>query len=227
LQGLFTKTYPPITLIDFRAGTSIISEDLSELIGGASSGQKFGFDGGLDFEHWFNGNLVISTGVLYTQKGVDQNYASIPGQSLVSGDDNYSMNFIEVQVLVKIGFVMGEGVGEISVRDENAVEVRPFLCMGPSFGFLTSSSETTNGTIPPISNPASYLQTSSISLYSGGGFLFMKEEGPTVFIDLAYETGLTKVFTSNPPSRIFFTPVSQVTRTANENIITMGLLWKL
>jgi len=216
-QGLLTRTYPPVTLIGFNAGVSIASEDLSELIGGASGGLKFGFDGGLDIEHWFDGNWGISTGVSFIQKGVDQNYTFIPGQSVGSGDDDYSMNFIEIPVLLKRG---------ASVSDISAGAVRPFVCAGPTFGFLASSSEKTNGNIPPLNNPASNLEKFSISLYFGGGSLFLFNDGPTLFFDAGYETGLTNVFKSQP-SRTLYTRSGQITSTANEIIVTIGVLWQL
>jgi hypothetical protein len=217
-QGLLIKEYPPSTWIGFRAGGSIISENLAELTGGASQGLKFGFDGGLDIDHWFNGDWGISTGVSFMQKGVDQSYASVPGQGLGSGDDYYSMNFVEIPVLLKKGF----GVSDIS-----AGGARPFINIGPCFGFLASSSETTNGNIPPLNNPTSNLEKFSVSLYFGAGTMFFFNEGPAIFFDAGYETGLTNVFKVQPPPRAFYTPTGQVAKTANDIMVTVGAIWQL
>jgi hypothetical protein len=216
-QGLLVKEYPPSTWIGFRAGGSIISENLAEITGGASQGLKFGFDGGLDIEHWFNGDWGITTGVSFIQKGVDQSYTFVPGQSLGSGDDYYSMNFVEIPLLLKKGF---------GVTDISAGGARPFVCIGPCFGFLASSAETTNGDIPPLNNPTSNIEKLSISLYFGAGSMFFFNEGPSIFFDAGYETGLTNALKSQP-SRTFYTPTGQIVKTANEIMVTVGALWQI
>lgn len=212
-QGLLVKPEPPETYIGFRLGTSVASESLLEVRGGASDGLKFGFCGGIDIEHWFNNRWGLATGLLYTQKGVDKQYTqSLTGLS-GHGDDNYSMNFIEVPILLKIGQTYGA--------------VRPFFCAGATFGFLTSSSESTNGTLPPVNDPASYLDNFSASLYFGSGATGWIDGWPVFFFDFGYETGLTNVFKSEPAVRSLETPTGQVSATSNEFILTIGLLLRL
>jgi hypothetical protein len=221
-QDLLVKPYPPTTWIGLRAGGSILSESLAEITGGASSGLKFGIDGGLDLEHWFNENWGIVTGLEFVQKGVDQKYSSTSSKTIESGDDNYSMNFVEIPVLLKEGLV----AKEVGAGGGGTAELRPFLCLGPTFGFLASASEATSGTITPIEDPTSFIQRFTVSLYFGTGASFTFTGGPILFFDAGYETGLTNVFKADPPPRAFYSKVGQVVSTANEIIVTIGAVWE-
>jgi hypothetical protein len=214
-QYLLVKNDQPSTWLGFRLGGSIASENLSALPGGASTGLKFGFTGGLDFEHWFGDQWAITTGVLFMQKGIDQNYApSSAARGLprfdTSGDDNFSMNYFEIPVLLK----MAVGFGD----------TRPFICAGPTFGFLASASESTDGTIPPVNDLKSYLNNMDISIYFGGGVLERILKGPAITFEAGYETGLTKVFKTEPP-RPFSNPIGQTSATSSEILVNVGLMW--
>jgi hypothetical protein len=205
------------TWIGFRFGTSIASESLSEIPGGASAGLKFGFVFGPAFEHWFSDNWGMSTGLLLMQKGVDEQYATsssargVPGHD-TSGNDNFSMNYVEVPILLKMAFGYGD--------------IRPFVFAGPSVGFLVSASESTDGTIPPISNLKSYLNTLDYSICFGAGVMGRIYRGPAITFDAEYETGLAKVF-STEPARPFSQPIGQSSATSSEIIVTVGLMWGL
>lgn len=211
-QGLLTKIYPPTTWIGLRAGTSIASESLSEIRGGAFAGLTFGFTGGLDIEHRFDGKWALCTGVSFTQKGIDESYAPSMTEPFASGDDRYSMNFVEVPIHLKITAQGGD--------------VLPFIRVGPTFGFLVSSSESTSGSLAPVSNLTSYLRSFCASLYFGSGVMYNLGGGSTLFFDAGYNTGLTNVFRSDPP-RSSYTRTGQTIATSDEIIVMIGAMFQL
>jgi hypothetical protein len=203
------------TLVGLRFGTSIASESGAALPGGASTGLKFGFVFGPEIEHWFSGNWAISSGLFLVQKGVDQQYApsSIERGTAnhdTSGNDNFSMNYIEVPILVKVAFGYGD--------------IRPYIFAGPSIGFLLSASEVTDGTIPPIGNLKSDLNSIDYSVCFGLGVMGRIYRGPAITFEAEYETGLAKVF-KNEPYRPFSQPIGQTSATSSEIIVTLGLMW--
>jgi len=213
----FTHDQSPSTWLGFRAGTSIASENFDAPPGGATTGLKFGITGGLDFEHWFGETWGVSAGLLYKQSGVNEQYASSSSARGTaghdtSGNDNFTLNYLEIPVLLKMAFGFGS--------------VRPFLFAGPSFGFLSSASEATDGNITPVSNLKSDLQNMEISIYFGGGVMGRMDRGPAILFDAGYETGLTKVFKTEPV-RQFSSPYNLSSAISNEIIVTIGLLWGL
>ena len=51
-------------------------------------------------------------------------------------------------------------------------------------------------------------------------------KGPAITFDAEYETGLAKIFKSEP-TRPFSAPIGQSSATSSEIIITIGLMWGL
>jgi hypothetical protein len=205
------------TWIGFSFGASIASESVKIPVStdgdnSATSGFKLGLALGPKIEHWFGDNWGISSGVFLLQKGVDEQYPTSSAARGVdtSGNDNFSLNYIEVPILLKWAFGYGE--------------IRPFVFAGPSFGFLLSASESTDGTIPPINNLKSYLNTVDYSVVFGAGVMERIFKGPAITFDAEYETGFAKVFSSEPP-RPFSQPIGQTSATSSEIIITIGAMW--
>jgi hypothetical protein len=204
------------TWVGFQFGTSIGSESVTlPSDNSATSGFKFGLVLGPDLEHWFSDDWGISTGLLFMQKGVDEQYATSSSARGTngfdtSGNDNFSINYIEVPILLKWAFGYGE--------------IRPFVFAGPSFGFLLSASESTDGEIPPINNLKSYLNTVDYSVVFGAGVMERIFKGPAITFDAEYEAGFAKVYNSEPP-RPFSQPIGQTSATSSEIIITIGAMW--
>jgi len=210
--------------IGVRAGASIASEAI-DLPDGASSSFKIGPIGGIEYDHWFNENSGISASVLYTAKGINENYGAaadsrVVGNTIYSGDDNFSFNYIEIPIVYKLSFGYGD--------------IKPYVFAGPSIGMLLSASEAPTETIPPVNDLKSHLNTLDISAYFGAGIIDRIYQGPTIFLDLGYAAGLTKVYKEPPPERTpggpqqaFPLPIDPTNAKSSDIRVTIGVMWKI
>ncbi|MFI5201461.1 MAG: porin family protein, partial [Candidatus Kapaibacterium sp.] len=215
-----------------RAGADLANESLTPP-DNASVGMRAGALGGLVFEHWFNDTWGLGAGLLYDQKGASETYASSAYNreitvgsvtTLYSGTDNFTLSYLEVPVLLKFSF--GEG------------DIRPYIAAGPSFGFLLSASENTTsvapneGTIAPIDNLKSYMQSLDVSIYGGLGLADEIYHGPMLTFDAGYAAGMTKIFKSNPTrvatnGQSFPAPIDLSTAKSADIVIAIGILWRM
>ncbi len=202
------------TWLGIRAGASLAGMSFDSIPDGASTGLKFGVLGGLTLEHWFDESWAINIGAQYVQKGIHEEYAqhSLARPLTQYGNDDFSLGYIEVPVTVKMAF--------------GTNDFRPYAFVGPSFGFLMSASETVDGTITPITDLKSNLQSMDISLYFGLGLMDRVYQGPTYFFDAGYAAGLTKIFKS-APSRDFQNPIDPSTAKSSNFRLTMGAMWQI
>ncbi len=212
------------TWVGIRGGANIAGEAFDSLPYNSSSSLRIGAIGGVTFEHWFNGTWAVSTGLLFDQKGINELYSSAaanrqgPNGTIYSGTDDFSMNYLEIPILLK--YALGIGT------------VRPYLCAGPSIGSLLQESETASGTLAPISNLKSYLQTTDLSIYGGLGFMDEIPHGPMLLFEAGYAVGITKIFKSSPARTAtdgiaFPDPINPATAKSGDIRVTIGAMWKL
>ncbi len=211
-----------------RAGINVANETFSQLPDNSSTGMKVGALGGLTFEHWFGETWAVNASLLFDQKGVTEEYSTtaqnrqytLPSgfSGIYSGDDNFALNYIEIPVLLKVA--IGDG------------DVRPFLNAGPSFGLLLSASESTTGQVAPATDLKSYLSSTDVSLYIGGGIIDQLYRGPMITFDAGYAVGLTKIYKTVPALMTtsgtnFPAPIDPSTAKSGDIRITLGVMWKL
>jgi hypothetical protein len=216
------------TWVGIRGGASIAGESFTALPDNSTSTLRIGAIGGLTFEHWFNHTWAISTGVLFDQKGINESYAASaenrpgPNGTIYSGTDDFSMNYIEIPILLK--YALGIGT------------VRPYLCAGPSIGTLLQESETASGTLAPITNLKSSLQTTDLSIYAGLGFMDEIHDGPMILFEAGYAVGISNVFKTTPtryttdptqPPTPFPDPIDPTGAKSGDIRVTIGAMWKL
>lgn len=212
-----------------RAGVNLASESITAPEN-STVGIKPGVVGGLTFEHWFNDTWGLNASLLYIQKGAGEVYATSAGNreietdtvnktyTLYSGNDNYTLSYLEIPVIIKFSF--GEG------------DIRPYVAAGPSFGFLLGASETATGNLQPATDFKSNLQSVNVSLYGGLGLSDELYHGPMITFDAGYAAGLTKIYKSSPPrfatdGHSFPQPIDPATAKSSDILITLGLMWRM
>ncbi|HZK75286.1 MAG TPA: porin family protein [Candidatus Kapabacteria bacterium] len=215
-----------------RAGVNLANESITIPNNfDASIGIKPGVIGGLVFEHWFDDTWGFSASLLFDQRGTSAVYASSAVNreieidtanktyKLYSGNDNFSLSYLEIPLMLKYSF--GEG------------DIRPYIAIGPSFGFLVSASESVTGDLTPISTLKDSVQSFHASIYGGLGLADELYHGPMITFDAGYAAGLTKIFKTTPNSRAatdgrpFPQPIDLSSAKASDIVITVGIMWKL
>ena len=204
--------------VGVRAGLNIASEGFNQMPDGASSGRRLGPIMGGQFEHWFGDTWALSVGLLFDQKGSNQRYDSSSTAQFdtvrkiaYGGNDDFALSYIEIPILAK--WTMGYG------------NLQPYVFAGPSIGILMSASETADGTVPPVADLKSAMQSIDMSLCFGGGIVKQLSYTSKLFFDVSYAAGLTKVFKSNPRATPNFIDLS--TATSGDIRIALGMLWQL
>ncbi|HEY3874890.1 MAG TPA: porin family protein [Candidatus Kapabacteria bacterium] len=211
------------TWIGLRAGGNFANETPDSTPLNTSTSLKSGFVGGLTVEHWFNNNLAVGASVLYDQKGTNQEYADAAknrqiGNTIYSGSDAYALSYCEIPVVIK--YAIGTGL------------VRPYVCVGPSFGLLLSATETPGGSLASVDNFKSYTNSSEVSLYAALGVMDEILHGPIFFFEAGIAGGLTGIYQSNP-SRIttndlaFPDPIDPFGSKSLDIRVTAGAMWEL
>ncbi len=211
-----------------RAGVNIASENITTP-DNATINMKVGALGGLAYEHWFDDTWGFNASILFDQKGASEVYATSANNREVplgngnlsqpySGNDNFTLNYLEVPLVLQFSF--GEG------------NIVPYIAAGPAFGFLLSASESTTGQIAPVPNLKSYLQTVDVSIYGGLGLEDEIYHGPTITFDAGYAAGLTKVYKSSPTrfatdGKAFPAPIDPTTAKSSDIEITLGIMWPI
>jgi hypothetical protein len=211
-----------------RAGVNLANEAITTPEN-ATVGIKPGILGGLTFEHWFDETWGINASLLYNQKGTSEVYATSAANreidttgkenfKLYSGNDDYTLSYLEIPVLLKFSF--GEG------------DIRPYISAGPSFGVLLGASETATGDLMPVTDLKSFLQSVDVSIYGGLGLVDEIYQGPMITFDAGYAAGLTKIYKSSPSrvatdGRPFPDPIDPATAKSGDIRITIGAMWKL
>ena len=221
------------TWLGVRGGANFANETSITPPANATTSIVTGGIGGLEIELWFDNSWAISAGVLYDQKGVGEQYANSAqnreiGNIIYSGNDNFSMNYIEVPVLLK--YTLGRG------------SVRPYLAAGPSIGSLLSANEAVSGTIAPISNLKSDLksdlQSIDLSVYGAVGLVDQIYHGPILSFEVGYAAGMSKIFKVSPTRFVisqtpstdgtrFPDPIDPSTAKSGDFRVTIGAMWQL
>ncbi len=219
-----------------RLGANFASEGLDSLPASTTTGMKTGVIGGLAYDHWFNDTWGVDISALYDQKGVSEQYspsAAIRSSALIgrndtpaivySGNDNYTLNYIEVPVVVKFSFGMGD--------------IRPYIDAGPSFGFLLGASESADGSVVPVSDLKSYLNSVDVSVYVGLGIADELYHGPMITFDAGYAAGLTKIYksTASPDAltrlatngKTFPIPIDPTSAKSGDIRVLLGVMWPI
>ena len=235
---LFFSTLPAIAFAQFavpsngatawvgiRGGASFASEAFSTIPDNTTTSMTIGGLGGLTLEYWFDNSIAVSAGFLYDQKGVGEQYASsaqnrqpVPGGKIYSGNDNFTMSYLEIPILLK--YTLGWG------------EVRPYLCAGPSIGELLQSSETVSGSIAPLANLKSYLQSTDLSIYAGLGLMDEVSRGTILVFEAGYAVGLSNIYKSSSTRMAtdgtnFPDPIDPTGAKSGDFRIMIGAMWKL
>ncbi len=211
------------TYIGIRAGINVAGESFDSIPLNASDALTIGAIGGLAIEHWFDNNWAISSGILFDQKGTDEQYSSNAsnrevGETIYSGDDNFTLNYLEIPVLLKYAL----GVGTI----------RPYICAGPSFGELLSASESVSGSIEQLSNLKSDLQSTEVSIYAALGLMGQVNHGPLLLFEAGYATGVTNIYKSTPiriatDGTTFPDPITPANVKSGDIRVTIAAMWPL
>lgn len=212
--------------IGVRAGANLASESFDSIPLNASTGIKTGLIGGLSFEYWIDNNWAVSAGILFDQKGTDEQYSpnasnrQIPTGTgpIYSGTDNFSLNYFEIPILLK--YALGTGT------------IRPYICAGPSFGELMSASESVTGSIEPLTDLKSDLQSTDISIYAALGLMDEVYHGPILLFEAGYANGFTNIYKSNPQRTAtngnpFPFPIPLATVTSGDIRVTIAAMWPL
>jgi hypothetical protein len=205
-----------------RAGANFSNESFSTLPDNSSTSMMTGIIGGITFEHWFDNSWAVCADVLYDVKGVDEQYANAAknrqvGDVIYSGNDNFSMSYVEIPILLK--YSLGRGV------------IRPYLCAGPSIGSLLQSSETASGSIAPVGNLKSYLQSTDLSVYGALGIQDEIYNGPILSFEAGYAVGLSNIYKSSP-TRVttngnpFPDPIDPTGVKSGDIRLTVGAVWQ-
>jgi hypothetical protein len=211
------------TWVGIRAGANIAGESFDSIPLNASAGLRIGAIGGLAIEHWFDNNWAISSGILFDQKGTDEQYSPNAsnreiGATIYSGSDDFSLNYIEIPILLK--YALGRGT------------IRPYVCAGPSIGELLSASETVSGSVGPLTDLKSYLQSTDISIYAALGLMDQVYQGPILLFEAGYATGITNIYKSNPTRMAtdgtsFPDPINSTTVKSGDIRVTIAAMWQL
>lgn len=218
-----------------RAGANFASQTIDMVPAGTTTAMKTGIIGGLSYGHWFDDTWGINISALYDQKGVSEQYSPNAQNRLVknpqdtnvsivlSGNDNYTLSYIEVPIIAKFAFGMGD--------------IKPYIDAGPSVGFLMSASESADGYVVPVSSLKTYLNSVDISLYLGVGLADELYHGPMIVFDAGYAVGLTKIYKSSPVSptntRVttnnlaFPDPIDPATAKSSDIRVTLGIMWPI
>ena len=210
--------------IGLHLGGNLGHQTVDTAYDNATTGFKFGIIGGVQYDHWFNDMVGIGIGLQFDQKGSSEAYSDGKIGNIVSnpdgsikakyvGSDDYAMSYLEIPITLKVSF--GDG------------DVRPYITAGPSIGMLLSASETTTNNIPTVTNLKSYLNSTDLSAYIGGGFLDHLPSGTLVEFELGYAAGLSKLYKSQPDRSPLPTPVQHLTSTSGDIRMTLGLMWQI
>ncbi len=199
----------PHTWIGVRGGLNLASESVDNTVDASSTGMRMGFLGGIQVDQWFSNMWALSVAATMDPKGIHEEYAGqAKSHPKTSGNDNFTFNYIEVPVLLRVTFSNGDA--------------RPYLFAGPSFGFLSSASEVMDPTVhyngdtvspSPLKN---YLSSTDISIVLGAGFLDKLSDHTMFTIDAGYAFGLTNIYKSGLPARLV-TDNKGVTRSLIDN----------
>ena len=212
-----------------RAGANFANETSITPPANATTSIVTGGIGGLEIELWFDNSWAVSAGFLYDQKGVGEQYANSAqnrevGNIIYSGNDNFSMSYIEIPVLLK--YTLGRG------------SVRPYLAAGPSIGSLLSANETASGTIAPLSDLKSDLQSIDLSVYGAVGLIDQIYHGPILSFEVGYAAGMSKIFKLSPTRFVvsqtpatdglrFPDPIDPSSAKSGDFRVTIGAMWQL
>ena len=209
--------------VGVRLGANFGGESIDSTYDNATNSLKFGILGGAQFDHWFDDNWGVGIGLLFDQKGTSELYAQASVNNQVkqpdgnyitySGNDNYTLNYLEIPIVFKAAF--GDG------------DVKPYLFAGPSIGILLSASDKTDNNIPPVTNLKTYLNSTDISIYFGGGFLDKLNTNEAFFFDAGYSAGLTKIYKTAPDRTPLPLPVQHLTSKSGDIRITVGMMWAM
>jgi hypothetical protein len=212
-----------------RAGANFANETGITPPANATTSIVTGVIGGLEIEYWFDNSWALSASVLYDQKGVGEQYSNSAqnrevGNVIYSGNDNFRMTYLEIPVLLK--YTMGRG------------SVRPYLAAGPSIGSLLSASETVSGTLAPLTDLKSDLQSLDLSVYGAVGLIDQIYHGPILSFEVGYAAGMSKLYKSSPPRFVvsqtpatdglrFPDPIDPSSAKSGDFRVTIGAMWQL
>ena len=155
----------------FNEGTTQITSDV-----------LFGFNGGIFMDFQLAGILSLQPEAEFSMKGFQQNIHHIPEVDssahilgYIDGFDNFSFNYLEFPLLLKVHGSMGP-------------DLQGFLLLGPSLSFLISAN--THYSFAGIGTGGSVLNGAvfDYGLNFGGGLEIGK-----VILDLRYDLGLASV----------------------------------
>lgn len=208
----------PTTWIGLRGGINLANESIDNTLDGASTGSRALWHGGLQVDQWIGSSLAISTGLLMNQKGTHEEYApNSKAHPNYSGSDDFTFTYLEVPLLLRFAF--GDG------------DRRPYLFVGPSFGFLMSASEATTNNVMPVLGLKDSLNSTNISIFFGAGFMDKVSDRSMLFIDAGYAAGISKVYkmppsTGDPPKNTFYR-IDNAAATAADIRVAVGYVYGL
>ena len=220
-----------------RVGANFASETFDSLPASATTSMKTGVIGGLAYEHWFDDTWGLDISALYDQKGVSVQYSANaqnrqvqnPQDStkylVLSGNDNYTLSYIEIPLVVKFAFGMGD--------------IKPYIDAGPSLGILMGASESADGDLVAVPNLKTYLNSIDLSLFLGVGVADELYHGPMITFDAGYAVGLSKIYKSVPTDNSgnfarsavegipFKDPVNPTSAKSSDIRVTLGIMWPI
>ncbi len=173
--------------VGFRAGATLASMSFDGLAAGISDGDRVGYflAGHVDFP--VLSYLAIETGLTFTEQGSDIEGSGTFFNQTISGAATIRLAYMYVPLLVRV--------------TSPTMRYKPFLKVGPQFGFLLSSkaeyeTSLTGSVEADIDDDT---EGTEVALYFSGGLTFPGRYES--FIEVGYNLGLTGI--ADEPTALF------------------------
>jgi hypothetical protein len=143
-------------------------ESISSVNGIAIGGQ---------FDYWFSEHLGISGQPMYVQKGFHDDFNS--SSTLGQFSSIATISYLEIPILLKA--TVGSG------------SLKPVFFVGPAIGFKLSAKQrsSSNGFDTTVDIPDTGITSTNFSLVAGVGATYMLNPTTMLFLDVAYDYGLS------------------------------------
>lgn len=145
-----------------------------------NTSSKVGLIGGGNVDLGLSTQISIVTGLRYVMKGNSQTGTFQDQQGNVYTEVSSKGNYLQFPALLKVKFPL--------------TEIKPYLIAGPMLGILLSATQSATG--PNTSRDfdiKSNFESTEFSLLFGGGMDFRVATKTDLFIQFAYELGLSNI----------------------------------
>ncbi len=181
-----------------RVGANLANQYNNSLEPGTSDALNDGILAGAQFSLAFDERWGLDIQALYDEKGTKESYngtTTVNGEiASTTGTTYINYNYLEVPILLKE--VFGKGA------------YRPYVFVGPSFGYFLSGNESitstsvaqgfTESTDKYQAIPGSTMNSLDIAAVVGAGVLLKLDSGTMFFLDAAYAMGIVNIEKPDP-----------------------------